>query len=51
MRQVVIMPGGFHPSLCQSALEAFPNADVYVAATNDTKTRPFPFEIKETKLT
>ena len=50
---VVIMPGGFHPfhaghaSLYQSALKAFPNADVYVAATNDTKTRPFPFEIKE----
>lgn len=47
------MPGGFHPfhaghaSLYQSALKAFPNADVYVAATNDTKTRPFPFSIKE----
>jgi hypothetical protein len=50
---VVIMPGGFHPfhaghaALYQSAVKAFPNADVYVAATNDTKTRPFPFEIKE----
>lgn len=50
---IVIMPGGFHPfhaghaSLYQSALKAFPNADVYVAATNDTKSRPFPFEIKE----
>ncbi len=47
------MPGGFHPfhaghySLYKSVLEKFPNADVYVAATNDTKTRPFPFEIKE----
>jgi hypothetical protein len=47
------MPGGFHPfhaghaSLYQSALKAFPGADVYVAATNDTKTRPFPFAIKE----
>lgn len=47
------MPGGFHPfhaghaSLYQSALKAFPDADVYVAATNDTKTRPFPFSIKE----
>lgn len=47
------MPGGFHPfhaghaSLYQSALQAFPNADVYVAATNDQKTRPFPFSIKE----
>jgi len=47
------MPGGFHPyhaghhSLYNSALKAFPGADVYVAATNDTKTRPFPFAIKE----
>ena len=47
------MPGGFHPfhaghaALYQSAVKAFPGADVYVAATNDTKTRPFPFAIKE----
>ena len=47
------MPGGFHPfhaghaSLYQSAVKSFPNAEVYVAATNDTKTRPFPFSIKE----
>ncbi len=47
------MPGGFHPfhaghyALYKSALEAFPGADVYVAATNDQKVRPFPFEIKE----
>jgi hypothetical protein len=47
------MPGGFHPfhaghaALYQSAIKAFPNAEVYVAATNDTKTRPFPFAIKE----
>ena len=53
MKQIVVMPGGFHPfhaghaSLYQSALKAFPDADVYVAATNDTKTRPFPFSIKE----
>ena len=53
MKQVVIMPGGFHPfhaghaALYQSAREAFPGADVYVAATNDTSTRPFPFAIKE----
>ena len=53
MKQVVIMPGGFHPfhaghaALYQSAREAFPSADVYVAATNDTSTRPFPFAIKE----
>jgi hypothetical protein len=53
MKQVVIMPGGFHPfhaghaALYQSAREAFPSADVYVAATNDTSARPFPFAIKE----
>lgn len=47
------MPGGFHPfhaghyALYKSALEAFPDADVYVAATNDQKERPFPFSIKE----
>ena len=53
MSTIVIMPGGFHPfhaghmALYNSAKKAFPNADVYVAATNDTKTRPFPFAIKE----
>jgi hypothetical protein len=53
MSTIVIMPGGFHPfhaghaSLYQSAVKAFPGAEVYVAATNDTKTRPFPFAIKE----
>lgn len=47
------MPGGFHPfhaghyALYQSALKAFPGADVVVAATNDTSARPFPFKIKE----
>ena len=53
MTTVVIMPGGFHPfhaghaALYQSARRTFPDADVYVAATNDTSTRPFPFQIKE----
>lgn len=53
MRKVVILPGGYHPfhaghyALYNSALKAFPDADVYLAATNDTKTRPFPFEIKK----
>jgi len=53
MKQVVIMPGGFHPfhaghyALYQQAQDAFPGADVYVAATNDTSTRPFPFAVKE----
>jgi hypothetical protein len=53
MKQLVIMPGGFHPfhaghlALYQSAEQAFPGADVKVAATNDTSTRPFPFALKE----
>jgi len=52
-KQIVIIPGGFHPfhaghaALYRSAVEKFNDADVYVAATNDTKTRPFPFAIKE----
>jgi hypothetical protein len=47
------MAGGYHPfhaghySLYKAAQEKFPDADVYLAATNDTKTRPFPFEIKK----
>jgi len=53
MKKVVIMPGGYHPfhaghyELYKSAKRAFPDADVYVAASADTKTRPFPFEVKE----
>lgn len=53
MAQIVIMPGGFHPfhaghlALYNSARQAFPNADVYVAATADTSTRPFPFSVKQ----
>jgi hypothetical protein len=53
MSQIVILPGGYHPyhaghySLYNSAKEQFPDADVYVAATDDTSKRPFPFAIKE----
>ena len=53
MTKIVVIPGGFHPfhaghlSLYKSAKEAFPDADVYVAATDDQKKRPFPFAIKE----
>ena len=53
MTTVVIMPGGFHPfhaghmSLYNSARRVFPNAEVFVAATNDTSARPFPFAVKE----
>ena len=53
MTTIVIMPGGFHPfhaghaALYQSARRTFPDAEVYVAATNDTSARPFPFAVKE----
>lgn len=53
MKKIVIMPGGFHPfhtghyELYQSAKKEFPDAEIYVAATNDTSERPFPFELKE----
>ena len=53
MKKIVIMPGGFHPfhaghmALYDAARAAFPSADVYVAATADTSTRPFPFEVKQ----
>jgi len=54
MKKLVIMPGGFHPfhaghlALYNAAREAFPSADVFVAATADTSTRPFPFKLKKT---
>lgn len=53
MKQLVIIAGGFHPfhaghfALYQSAQQAFPGADIKVAATNDVSQRPFPFAIKE----
>jgi len=53
MTTVVIMPGGFHPfhpghlALYQSAQAAFPDAEVYVAATNDKSDRPFDISDKQ----
>ena len=53
MATVVVLPGGFHPyhaghyALYQSARRTFPDAEVYVAATDDRSQRPFPFQIKE----
>jgi len=53
MRKLVIIPGGFHPyhaghkALYDAARDAFPTAEVYVAATADTSQRPFPFDVKE----
>jgi hypothetical protein len=52
MKKIVIMPGGFHPfhaghlALYNAAREAFPSADVFVAATDDQSGRPFPFRTK-----
>jgi hypothetical protein len=53
MTTVVIMPGGFHPfhpghlALYQSAQRVFPDAEVYVAATNDKSDRPFDISEKQ----
>ena len=53
MKKLVIIPGGFHPfhaghkALYDAAREAFPSADVYIAATADTSTRPFSFDLKK----
>jgi len=53
MKKLVIIPGGFHPfhaghkALYDAAREAFPSADVYVAATADTSSRPFSFDLKK----
>ena len=50
---VAVMPGGFHPfhpghkSLYDWAVKTFGQGNVYVAATDDTKSRPFPFNIKQ----
>jgi len=53
MKQLVIIPGGFHPfhqghkSLYDAAQKAFPRADIYIAATDDISNRPFPFKLKK----
>ena len=53
MKKLVIIPGGFHPfhaghkAMYDKAVEAFPSADVYIAATDDRSERPFPFAIKK----
>ena len=50
---VAVMPGGFHPfhpghkSLYDWAVKTFGQTNVYVAATNDTSSRPFPFDVKK----
>jgi hypothetical protein len=54
MANIVIMPGGFHPfhaghaALYNSIKEKYgEGSDIYVAASDNQKERPFPFKIKE----
>ena len=53
MKKIVVLPGGFHPfhaghlALYQQALSKFPDADVYMAASDNQKERPFPFKVKQ----
>lgn len=53
MQTLVIIPGGFHPfhaghyDLYQQAQRKFPAAKIYIAATDDTSERPFPFDVKQ----
>jgi cytidyltransferase-like protein len=53
MATIVVYGGGFQPfhvghlSSYLQAKEAFPNAALYVAASNDTKQRPIPFKDKQ----
>ena len=57
MKKIVVLPGGFHPfhaghlALYKSAVQNFPDADVYVAASDNQKERPFPFKVKEALAT
>ena len=54
LKKLVIIPGGFHPfhaghkALYDAAVAQFPKADVFIAATDDKSTRPFPFKLKKT---
>jgi cytidyltransferase-like protein len=53
MATIVVYGGGFQPfhvghlSSYLQAKKAFPNAALYVAASNDTKQRPIPFKDKQ----
>jgi hypothetical protein len=54
MANIVIMPGGFHPfhaghaALYNSIKKKYgASSDIYVAASDSQKQRPFPFKIKE----
>ena len=53
MAVIVVYGGGFQPfhvghlSSYLQAKKAFPEAAFYIAASNDTKTRPIPFNDKQ----
>ncbi len=53
MKKIVVLPGGFHPfhaghlALYKQALAKFKDADVYMAASDNQKDRPFPFKVKQ----
>ena len=53
MKKIVVLPGGFHPfhaghlALYKQALAKFKDADVYMAASDNQKERPFPFRVKQ----
>lgn len=56
-KQIVIFPGGFHPFhkghkfVYDTLKKAFPAADVYIASSNSTQERPFPFDDKKVLAT
>ena len=49
---IAVLPGGYHPfhqghlALYNAAVKKYGAENVFVAATNDTSERPFPFDIK-----
>lgn len=56
-KEIVIFPGGFHPihpghvSVYNALKKAFPAADVYIASSDSTQERPFPFDDKKVLAT
>ena len=52
-KEIVIFPGGYHPFspghlfAYNTLRKAFPSADLYVASSDSTSERPFPFEDKK----
>ena len=56
-KEIVIFPGGFHPihpghvSVYNALKKVFPAAEVYIASSDSTKERPFPFDDKKVLAT